>query len=893
MYKGPSWFIRHLNTHHRGALQDLDLSTYLTVPVSACEHGRVHLDSKSCTCREVPQPSVTEDISGRKGRVPVSFWVSGEEATQWAIEEFGEDWETKWVEFIVVGPEEDDDTMWTLTYPKNDLDDDYMPDAEVRQFLLPVDAAEGGTQDHSNPGAAEEKAGENDDDGKDEAACSTCNLPVTQHRVCVTCQKPFHLQCGILYMHSPMCVPCFDSELLRDPQAISALFRFYKGKNMFSTDDIFKALTASLAESKLEPGPLLPCFQKASHALIKEIMTTGTQGDWWGLSKDQKTARSTKAWKEARRSFRFSKGHHIPPATRSYYDALTHTVNIALTFQTHNERISTDSLYLNETSAEELMEDGKWDEVSDLVLSTHGLIEEALVLAKKFDSGTQTLALIRKLQSAARLTLLAHERAQINDEWNDLKEQVQANRAQLPTEEKAESYGITTEKISGDGGHCMYRCAAKVKTELRPEDRDSSMQDLRHSTAAAALSMGPQLKAKFVTEPDDVAVRALTGENGQGEELFLLGKMLDFNPIIAFPHSQSYCTFEVGDETMQSSMRCYLIYQGIHYVEEGKDTGHYDILSHEVSVDGKKSRSYVFDPTDSGLSKAVESYLKALHSASKTSPASQDLQQYNDAMRSRIAVQTSNAESKDPQEVKSVTWAPSTHQDVNEASQKPVQVCIEGVNTGKKKFKKLLTANNMTDGLLQINKPSNGKRTARFTSLEKAKAFITAFNERLSFGNGTRARLVGAQDTSEGAPDSQILQEVKKLASSVSSLAAKVNSIQIPPPELASDQCKVFEKKGWCDRTSCKFKHGKRTTNPHKKKAQFEKKVAKKKITNSNTQPQSSTPPAQHPKLCRYYVQGNCTFGENCRFSHVDCRDFKRGQCKRGKNCRFAHPEQQ
>ncbi|PNP82850.1 hypothetical protein FNYG_04081 [Fusarium nygamai] len=57
-------------------------------------------------------------------------------------------------------------------------------------------------------------------------------------------------------------------------------------------------------------------------------------------------------------------------------------------------------------------------------------------------------------------------------------------------------------------------------------------------------------------------------------------------------------------------------------------------------------------------------------------------------------------------------------------------------------------------------------------------------------------------------------------------------------------------------------------------------------------------PDRRQREPCRYYAQGICTHGEACRFSHEGpgpvrepCRFFAKGFCKRGATCRYAHDQ--
>ncbi|KAF5706269.1 hypothetical protein FMUND_11700 [Fusarium mundagurra] len=57
-------------------------------------------------------------------------------------------------------------------------------------------------------------------------------------------------------------------------------------------------------------------------------------------------------------------------------------------------------------------------------------------------------------------------------------------------------------------------------------------------------------------------------------------------------------------------------------------------------------------------------------------------------------------------------------------------------------------------------------------------------------------------------------------------------------------------------------------------------------------------PDRRQREPCRFYAQGICTHGEACRFSHEGpvplrepCRFFAKGFCKRGATCRYAHDQ--
>lgn len=44
-------------------------------------------------------------------------------------------------------------------------------------------------------------------------------------------------------------------------------------------------------------------------------------------------------------------------------------------------------------------------------------------------------------------------------------------------------------------------------------------------------------------------------------------------------------------------------------------------------------------------------------------------------------------------------------------------------------------------------------------------------------------------------------------------------------------------------------------------------------------------------KICKFYMEGECKKGDNCRFKHDDnlCKHYFKGQCKFGENCKKSH----
>ena len=47
-------------------------------------------------------------------------------------------------------------------------------------------------------------------------------------------------------------------------------------------------------------------------------------------------------------------------------------------------------------------------------------------------------------------------------------------------------------------------------------------------------------------------------------------------------------------------------------------------------------------------------------------------------------------------------------------------------------------------------------------------------------------------------------------------------------------------------------------------------------------------------KICSFYQQGNCKYGDNCNYYHppIPCRYFLQGSCKNGDQCTFSHNSQ-
>ena len=117
----------------------------------------------------------------------------------------------------------------------------------------------------------------------------------------------------------------------------------------------------------------------------------------------------------------------------------------------------------------------------------------------------------------------------------------------------------------------MYRAVAKVVAETCPNSTPPSVSELRSRVAVEALRNKTALEEKFVVGADTVALRALSGQNGQGEELWLLGKAFRFEPLTSFPHSVTPCTVSGGDSSTQGYKQGVFVYQGLFDQNQGVD----------------------------------------------------------------------------------------------------------------------------------------------------------------------------------------------------------------------------------------------------------------------------------------------------------------------------------
>ena len=229
LYHGNSWFISHLNSKHseeeRKGLNEGDFSfDGLNI---LCECGFIRktaLDCINCNNSD-PRPPSVEDLSGRKGKAPVSEWVGEDSGEEWALLHFGDEWRSCFLDFEVVGRDDEDDDFWVLRYPTHDFDEDHMEHSRVKTFLLP----EQETID---------LVGSNLD-------CKECDSHVGEGLDCSSCSAKIHNQCGVRLRQDLLCLSCFKRKSSEDEQAIFDLFKTYRGKNMFSMQAVCLALDVS------------------------------------------------------------------------------------------------------------------------------------------------------------------------------------------------------------------------------------------------------------------------------------------------------------------------------------------------------------------------------------------------------------------------------------------------------------------------------------------------------------------------------------------------------------------------------------------------------------------------------------------------------------------------
>ena len=92
-------------------------------------------------------------------------------------------------------------------------------------------------------------------------------------------------------------------------------------------------------------------------------MVDATQGDWGDMQQEDKVNKATEAWATARRAVKFTYDGKVPRANKKFYSTIAKTIDIALTFQTVNERLDPQEVQRlvlpNESSPEEDLEDSE------------------------------------------------------------------------------------------------------------------------------------------------------------------------------------------------------------------------------------------------------------------------------------------------------------------------------------------------------------------------------------------------------------------------------------------------------------------------------------------------------------------------------------------------------
>ena len=98
-FKSNANLVRHLNKLHKEELGDLSEAQIANDSQNVlCRCGMVMAINRPCRC---PIPQESTALTGRRGKAPVSIFVGAE--PQWAIDRFGQEWQSKQLNFLVEG----------------------------------------------------------------------------------------------------------------------------------------------------------------------------------------------------------------------------------------------------------------------------------------------------------------------------------------------------------------------------------------------------------------------------------------------------------------------------------------------------------------------------------------------------------------------------------------------------------------------------------------------------------------------------------------------------------------------------------------------------------------------------------------------------------------------
>lgn len=126
----------------------------------------------------------------------------------------------------------------------------------------------------------------------------------------------------------------------------------------------------------------------------------------------------------------------------------------------------------------------------------------------------------------------------------------------------------------------------------------------------------------------------------------------------------------------------------------------------------------------------------------------------------------------------------------------------------------------------------------------------------------------------------------------------KMNSCVAPKPDspnfVAQTECVMEQGDQAQGPKYCKFYKSQRGCDKKEACPYVHSEDYKPRLPSPQSQKTQKAKPQLKPKICKFFLQGNCSAGSSCEYLHVNnntaiCRFYANGTCKDGDTCRYRH----